>query len=135
MRTIFWTILAVIFVVIAFYATIYAASESGEVVTLSTIDSEGINITTRLWVVEHDNREWVRTGHPEKGWFLRIRFNPNIEFERAGSWSSRVAVPVYDHDTIRAVNDKFSSKYGSADWIVALSGDAAKRVPVRLEPK
>ena len=134
-HTMLWIVLIIILAVIAFYTAIFAASESGEVVTLATVDSEGNDIETRLWVVEHDNCEWVRTGHPEKGWFLRIRSNPNVEFERAGSRSLRVAVPAYDHDTVRAVNDRFSSKYGAADWIVALSGDAAKRVPVCLEPK
>ncbi len=135
MRTTLWTIVTIILAVIAFYATILIASESGEVVALSTTDSDDSKIVTRLWVVDYDNSEWVRTGHPEKGWFLRIRSNPNVEFERAGSSSRRLAVPVYDRDTTRAINDKFSSKYGSADWIVALSGDAANRVPVRLEQR
>lgn len=73
-------------------------------------------------------------GHPDKGWFLRVRSDPRVQIERAGTINTRRATTVSDPATERAVNEAFAAKYSAADWIVALSGDASKRVPVRLDP-
>jgi hypothetical protein len=78
--------------------------------------------------------QWVRTGHPGKGWFRRALDQPVVELTRGGLTTRRVVVPVADPPVVRAVNGAFTAKYGAADWIVALSGDAAERVPVRLDP-
>jgi hypothetical protein len=119
---------------VVFYGAIIGASESGEVVTLRTRGGDGTLQATRLWLVDHAGAEWVRTGHPEKGWFVRLQADPRVELERAGVWTSRTAVVVTDAAVSRGVNDVFRQKYGAADWIVALSGDASDRVPVRLDP-
>jgi hypothetical protein len=105
------------------------------VVTLRTRDAEGGQHATRLWVVDHDGAEWVRTGHPEKGWFRRLQANPAVELERAGATTARRAVAVRDAALSRGVDEAFARKYGAADWIVALSGDAANRIVVRLDPR
>jgi hypothetical protein len=77
--------------------------------------------------------EWTRTGHPDKGWFLRILADPVVELQRGERTSARTAVPVSEPPVARGVNQAFKEKYGAADWIVALSGDASKRVVVRLD--
>ncbi len=41
------------------------ASESGEVVVLTTADGA----TTRLWVVDHDGSAWLRSGAPGRPGF------------------------------------------------------------------
>lgn len=120
--------------VAAFYGAVLLASEWGEVVTLHTRDAAGEAHVTRLWVVDRAGAEWVRTGHPEKGWFQRVQADPAVRLERDGATSRRTAVPVRDPEAARSVNDAFARKYGVADRIVALSGDASKRVPVRLDP-
>lgn len=117
----------------AFYGAIVLASESGEVVTLRTRDAMGGEHVTRLWVVDHAGAEWVRAGHSGKGWFKRAQASPTVELERAGAVSTRTAVAVLDPAMARPVNAAFALKYGAADWIVALSGDASKRVVVRLD--
>jgi len=118
---------------ITFFGIVMAASESGEVVILSTIDESGNTIDTRLWVVDHDGAQWVRAGQPEKGWFRRLEANSRVKLLREGSMTDRIAVPVRDQSIINNVNKVFSEKYGIADRIVALPGDASKRVPVRLD--
>jgi hypothetical protein len=133
-RRVILVIAAIVLAVGGFYGFVILASESGEVVTLRTRDGTGRQHATRLWVVDHAGGEWVRTGHPEKGWFRRIGSQPSVEVERAGRVSSRRAVVVSDPVTAREVNDAFARKYGSADWFVALSGDASQRVVVRLDP-
>ena len=134
MRPVVWIALAVVAVIAGFYGIVIAASESGEVVILTTYDASGTPQDTRLWVVDHDGAEWVRTGHDKKGWYVRIGENPRVELSRNGQTSTRKAVPVTGADISTAINEKFKEKYGSADWIVALSGDAKARIPVRLDP-
>ncbi len=134
MRTVITVSAALLGAVVLFFGIIIAASESGEVVILTTTDAQGRSHTTRLWAVDHAGAEWVRTGHPEKGWFAETVANPRVEFERGGSKSSRVAVPVREPEIAREVNAKFATKYGDANWIVALSGSAERRVVVRLDP-
>jgi hypothetical protein len=44
-----------------------------------------------------------------------------------------MAVPVSERAAAQGVNRAYKEKYGVADWIVALSGDASKRVVIRLD--
>jgi len=125
---------AMLIAIAGFFGAIILASESGEVVVLQTTDADGHPHETRLWIVDHAGAEWVRTGAPEKSWFVRLQANPAVELERAGMTTARVAVVVRDPAISGALMKAFAEKYGEADWIVALSGDAAKRVPVRLDP-
>ncbi len=134
MRLLLRLVAAIVVLVVGFFGIVYLASESGEVVTLRSKDASGQQHATRLWVVDQGGAEWVRTGHAEKGWFLRLVADPQVELERAGTRSLRTAVPVRDPAVVRAVNEAFAQKYGAANWIVGLSGDPSKRVPVRLDP-
>jgi hypothetical protein len=129
-----WRLAAIVALgIVAFFGAMVLASESGEVVILHTRDPAGHEHVTRLWVVDHAGAEWVRAGHPGKGWFKRAQASPTVELERAGATSRRTAIAVLDPDVIRSVNAAFALKYGAADWIVALSGDRSKRVVVRLD--
>jgi len=132
MRLLLWVGVVLVIGIGAFYGAVILASESGEVVTLRT-NSGSEARATRLWVVDHGGAEWVRTGHSEKGWFRQIRANALVEFERAGAKSLRTAVPILEPELSQGVNEAFRSKYGAADWFVALSGDASQRIVVRLD--
>ena len=133
MRIAGWIVGVILLGVVVFYGFVIAASESGEVVVLSTIDENGNDLDTRLWVVDYGGAEWIRTGHPGKGWFTRVVANPHVKVLRGGRRTDREAVPIREQSIVDGVNAAFSSKYGIADKIVALSGDASKRVPVRLD--
>jgi hypothetical protein len=134
MQWFIWILAAAVLAFAGFYGAVLIASESGEVVTLRTYDGTGSAHDTRLWLVDIDGAQWVRTGHPGKGWFRRALDQPAVELTRGSLTTRRVAVPMGDPPVVRAVNGAFTAKYGAADWIVALSGDAAERVPVRLDP-
>ena len=134
MRLVLAVLAIAVLAVAGFYGAVLLASESGEVVTLRTRAAEGGTHATRLWIVDHAGAEWVRTGHPGKGWFQRTLAPPIVELERGGRTSTRVAVAVADPAVAEAVAGEFLSKYGIADRVVALSGDAARRIPVRLDP-
>jgi hypothetical protein len=121
-------------VVVVFFGVVIAASESGEVVTLTTRDAEGLPYDTRLWVVDHEGAQWLRTGDPDKYWYQRLLDQPIVVLERGGTTRRYVAVPVREPARAAPVQAAFADKYGTADWIVALSGDADDRVLVRLDP-
>jgi hypothetical protein len=134
MRFILWVAVVLVIALGGFYGAVILASESGEVVTLRT--GSGAEATsTRLWVVDHGGAEWVRTGHPGKGWFRQIKADALVELERGNVKSVRTAVPVLEPELSESVNEAFRNKYGAADWFVALSGDASQRVVVRLDPR
>ena len=133
MRKLAIVLIALTLSIVGFFGIVILASESGEVITLRTSSGDSEQHSTRLWVVDHAGAEWTRTGHPEKGWFLQILANPVVELERGGQSSERTAVPVSDRAVAQGVNHAYKRKYGVADWIVALSGDASKRVVIRLD--
>lgn len=134
MRTALALLAAFVAAIVLFFAAVYVASEWGEVVTLRTADENGVRHGTRLWVVDYAGTEWVRTGHPDKKWFRRAVANPEVVLERGGEEVERWAVAIRDPELKRRINEAFEEKYGLADWIVALSGDASRRVPLRLDP-
>jgi uncharacterized protein DUF2255 len=134
MRRIGLALVALSLAIGGFYALIVGASESGEVAVLRTYNPAGDAAQTRLWVVEDEGFLWVRTGHPNKKWFRRLLAMPEVELVRGGRTQHYRAVPVEDPQIRERVNQAFREKYGMADWIVALSGAASRRVPIRLDP-
>ena len=58
--------------VVAIFLVQGVASETGEVVVLTTLhDTTSETSTTRLWVVDHDGAMWLR-GDAESGWTHRV---------------------------------------------------------------
>ena len=70
-------------VVVLFIAQI-VASESGEVVRITTVDASGEQHETHLWVVDHDGHAWLRSGSPTSGWYARLKETPTLDLERNG---------------------------------------------------
>ena len=113
-------------------AAVWIASESGEVVVLTTRDADLKPHQTRLWVVDHDGHAWLRAGGDVQSWYRRLVERPGVEVERGGTTSSFTAVPAPASRDL--VNALMLDKYGWADqWIGLLFGrDGA--VPIRLDP-
>lgn len=108
------------------------ASESGEVVVLST-RGEGESVEeTRLWVVDHDGHAWLRAGQPQSGWFMRLKANPRIGLERDGVRNAFDAVP--EPGMRDPVNDLMRAKYGWADEFIGMLFGRDDATPVRLDP-
>ena len=109
------------------------ASETGEVVTLTSLDEAGEPATTRLWVVDLDGYQYLRSGDPGSGWYQRLVANPNVKVERNGQEASYIAVP--DTSKVAQVNDLMAEKYGlSETYIKTVLGSRDGSIPVRLEP-
>ena len=58
------------------------ASERVEVVELFTVDDEGEEVVTRLWVVDHGGYQYLRVAADGSGWFSRLQKNPDIKVRR-----------------------------------------------------
>lgn len=112
----------------------YLAGERTEVVVLRTYEADGAPADTKMWVVDHDGKPYVRIGRPGRGWGERLKANPKVELTRAGVTSPRTAVIVTDPDTVSAVAREFSDKYGWVDWWY---GVVVRKDPdtVRLDPR
>lgn len=107
------------------------ASESGEVVVVTTRDAEGSH-GTRLWVVEHDGRQWLR-GSTDSGWYGRMLQEPVVEMQRSGVVRTYTATSVPHQAT--TINTLMADKYGWGDRVVSLfAGDRTDAVAVRLDP-
>ena len=94
------------------------ASESGEVVVVETTNAEGQVEETRLWVVDHDQAQWLRSGSPMAGWYQRLEANPQVSVERAGEVFTAQARP--DVSQRGVINELMREKYGWADQFISL---------------
>ena len=69
-------------VALIWYAVQMIAAESGEVVVLTTTNSNEEAQETRLWVVDHEGRQWLRSGGDIQSWYVNLRSRPGVEVLR-----------------------------------------------------
>ena len=111
----------------------YLAGEQTEVVVLHTRDERGAEFSTKMWIVDLGDVNWVRVAHPRRAWYRRLLANPRVELERGGRVEARRAIPDASPETRLAVDEAFAAKYGLVDrWYGLLVRDGA--VPIRLVP-
>jgi hypothetical protein len=108
--------------------------DEGEIVTLTTVDDEGAERPTQLWIVEIDGRLYVRSSEPDTRWLARLRTHPDVVLERDGRELELRAIPLDDAEVREAVNRAMARKYGSTDHFYSLVFDSGESVPVLLEP-
>ena len=109
------------------------ASESGEVVVLTTTSASGAKEQTRLWIVDRDGVSWLRAGSGHPGWLARMRSDPRIEVTRGGTTTVYRATPVPEMSA--EINRMMAEKYAMADRVIGLFMSRDHSVPVRLDPE
>ncbi len=113
-----------------------AASESGEVVLLHSLGSDGSAHTTRIWIVEDaEGRSWIRGGKGG-GWTGRVLANGEVEIERDDERRAYQAIAVDEPETRRRISALMREKYGWGDWWISLTLFDPQRedsLAVRLE--
>ncbi len=124
--------------VLAFVAAIFVAqivaSEIGEVVVLTTKDAAGEAAETRLWIVDYEDSQWLRTQAGGSGWSGRLLASDSVTIERAGVAVSYHAVAVADRSA--AINELMRDKYGLSDsFISLLVGGREGSIAIRLDPQ
>ena len=133
MKWLFRVVAGLFSVVLALLVLQWVASESGEVVVVTTDGSEGSVLTTRLWIVDMDGQGWLRSGSPAAAWYQRIIAMPDIELNRGGVSANFTAVPVPSQRD--PINDLMRAKYGWADQLIALMFGREDAVPLRLDAR
>ena len=119
-------------VVGAFAGLLFLASESGEVVVLTSFDEADTAHETRLWIVDREGRSYLRAGSPESGWFGRVQRNPRVVVERGGrTFHARLTPGGIE---TREINALMGSKYGLADMIVGAVFPRDDSVGLRIVP-
>ena len=117
MRIALWTVGVLLALAAAFGALQYAASERVEVVELHTVNEQGEQVTTRLWIVDHDGHPYLR-GETGSGWFTRLRASDTVTLTRAGNtlpYSQQVR-----NENRVAINQLMREKYTWGDQLVSL---------------
>lgn len=117
---------------LGFGAITLASEYGGEVVVLTTVDAEGVDHHTSLWIVEDRGKQYLRAGSIESAWYQRLRDNPEVRLQRGGQEGTYRAFP--DPQQTGPVNLLMARDYGYADKLIALFRDDALSMAVRLEP-
>lgn len=108
------------------------ASETGEVVVITTQDEAGVKSETRLWVVEHEGHRWIRSGGGAAArWYQNVLANPRIEMLRGTTRYYHQAHPVPGMQG--TVNDLMNEKYGWADSYIGLVFGRDEAIAIRLD--
>ena len=120
-------------IAVAFIAAERLASERIEVVELHAMDETGELVTTRLWVADHDGKQYLRVGSDGSGWFSRILANPAVKVTRDGKTMSVTAIP--DPSKSEVINQIMQEKYSWGDTLIGkMVGERAGSIPIELRP-
>ena len=126
-----WVLGGLLALAVVVFVSQMVASETGEVVVLTTSGPEGKSMETRLWVVDLEGSQYLRASEGS-GWYGRLLAEPAVELGRGENSGSYTAVPSPDlRDT---VNDLMLEKYGWRDVYVSwLVGDRDDAIPIRMD--
>ena len=108
--------------------------DEGEVATLVTTDIRDRQFVTKLWVVDLDGAVYVRAGAADAHWLERLRGHPGAQLDRNGGSVAVRGTPVVDPAVREAVDRAMSRKYGRVERARVWLREAARFVPVRLDP-
>ena len=117
--------------IIILYLIQLFASERVEVVELHTLNNEGEEIITRLWVVDDEGYQYLRVGTDGSGWFDRLRAAEMVDITRNGrrysySWTTRQSKSAQ-------INELMREKYGWGDSFIGhLTGGRGGSIPIEL---
>jgi len=131
MKIVLYLIAALLALVVLVFGSQMVASETGEVVVLTSHGPDGPQ-ETRLWVVDLEGIQYLRAS-PDSGWYQRLLAEPDATLERNGEarayrTEARLALAA-------EINSLMQEKYGWRDaYIDLLLGGRDDAVPVALIP-
>jgi len=117
--------------IILLYVIQLIASERVEVVELHTLNNEGEEIITRLWIVDDDGYQYLRVGADGSGWFDRLQAAEMVDITRndrrySYSWTTRQSKSAQ-------INELMREKYGWGDSFIGhLTGGRGGSIPIEL---
>lgn len=135
MRRILRGLLILVAILVLLGGALYALSESREVVVLHARDVAGDVKTTHLWIVDDAGVAWLRSGGPERGWFVGLKGNPAVELERGGEKRAYTAVIDASPATTARIDALMREKYGWIDALIERIEGGWEPIAVRLDPR
>ena len=117
-------------VVVVLVALLFVASESGEVVVLTSVDAGGEFHDTRVWIVDTEDGTYLRAGTAESAWLERVLARPQVTLERAGE--RREVRLILAEAMTPTVNAHMAYKYGVADMVVGALVPRSNAVALRV---
>jgi hypothetical protein len=124
-------VIGLVSVAVLMFVMEIVASESAEVVVLTTAAEDGPK-ETRLWVVDRDGTQYLRA-QPGSGWYARLVATPEVRFERRGLTGRFRAVA--NPESSGEINRLMREKYGWRDaYISWLLGSREEAIAVELVP-
>ena len=132
MKWLLWIVGGLLGVIVLQQVSQIIASETGEVVVVTTLAADGSADDTRLWVVDHDGSAWLRAGGDASGWYQQMLANPDIEMVRD---DVRAAYTIQPDVTQRdPVNTLMRDKYAWRDAYISFMFSRDDAIPIRLVP-
>ena len=133
MKILFWSAGIFFGLFLLGLGVVQIASERIEVVEMHTLDEQGELMSTRLWIVDDDELQYLRSNNGTSLWFRRIQENPSFEVTRNG------ATVVYTAELRRDKRDRINAlmheKYTWGDSLIsAITGTQDAAIPVELHP-
>lgn len=130
MKVLVWVLAVILGVVVLWWGMQVIASETGEVVVVTTQRADGSSHDTRLWVVDYDGAPWLRAGSSGAGWFQDMLANPTVVVLRDDVRATYEIDP--QPAAIEPINQAMRDKYGWRDAYVSLFFSRDDAVPIRL---
>ena len=127
-----WILGSVVGLVVLVFVLQLVASERVEVVELHTLDEQGEEVITRLWVVDDSGYQYLRVGEGGSGWFSRIQVNGEFEVTRNDRRYKYTGV-LREEESER-INELMRDKYGWGDSLIEiLVGGREASIQIELQ--
>jgi hypothetical protein len=106
--------------------------DEGEIVKITTVDADGDEHETEVWIVDLPSGTYLRSGRSDTGWLERLRVHPEVVLKRDGTKRSCTARVLDSPQVSAEVSRAMAEKYGFADDIWGAVSDRSGAVPIRL---
>lgn len=113
----------------------YFQPQQGNTAVLRTFGPDGAPRDTVLALLEDGDQLWVESGHWFRGWYHRVRANPDVELVRGGVARPYRAVPLDSPEALARVEELMGRGHGSRYWVARAMLLFAPIKPVRLDPR
>ena len=107
----------------------------GFTVVLRSFDESGHAHDTVLALHDDEGQLWVESGHWFRGWYHRLRANPDVELIRDGQALAYRATPVDTPEEVERMKQRMGKGQGATYWVFRALLLWAPVKPVRLDPR
>ena len=113
----------------------YFQPQSEGTAVLRSFDADGQAHDTVLSLLDDGGTLWVESGHWFRGWYHRVRANPDVELIRDGEAGSYRAVPLDTPEAVERVTRLMGEGSGGGYYVGRTMLLWAPIKPVRLDPR